>query len=124
MFTMWPLELGLGTHNPRFVVWPLELGVGSGNPSFVAWPLELGLGIRNPIHTLLCGPLSWRRRGGGRRKDGPSRAARVLPPPASSGGGWDKGHCPMHAGTGWADTFLTPARNSTRRSDRASPPCA
>ena len=42
MFTVWPLELGLGTHNPRFVV----------------WPLELGLGTRNPIHALLCGPLS------------------------------------------------------------------
>ena len=25
----WPLELGLGTHNPRFVAWPLELGFGS-----------------------------------------------------------------------------------------------
>ena len=45
---MWPLELGLGTRNPRFVAWPLELGLGTRNPLFVAWPLELGLGTRNP----------------------------------------------------------------------------
>ena len=36
------LELGLGTHNPRFIAWPLELGLGTGNPRFVVWPLELG----------------------------------------------------------------------------------
>ena len=30
---MWPLELGLGTHNPRFVVWPLELGLRTHNLS-------------------------------------------------------------------------------------------
>ena len=47
-FIAWPLELGLGTLNPRFVVWPLELGSGTRNPHFVAWPLELGLGTRNP----------------------------------------------------------------------------
>ena len=46
---MWPLELGLGTHNPRFVVWPLELGSGTRNPRFVTWPLELGLGTLNPL---------------------------------------------------------------------------
>ena len=40
----WPLELGLGTHNPRFVAWPLELGLGTHNPRFFAWPLEFGLG--------------------------------------------------------------------------------
>ena len=44
----WPLELGLGSCNPRFVAWPLELGLGTRNPGFVAWPLELGLGTRNP----------------------------------------------------------------------------
>ena len=43
-FVVWPLELGLGTRNPRFVAWPLELGLGTRNPRFVAWPLELGLG--------------------------------------------------------------------------------
>ena len=37
---MWPLELGLGTRNPRFVVWPLELGLGTLNPRFVVWPLD------------------------------------------------------------------------------------
>ena len=47
-FVAWPLELGLGTHNPRFVAWPLELGLGTHNPRFVAWPLELGLGAHNP----------------------------------------------------------------------------
>ena len=45
---MWPLELGLGTHNPRFFAWPLELGLGTHNPRFFAWPLELGLGTHNP----------------------------------------------------------------------------
>ena len=45
---VWPLELGLGTHNPRFVVWPLKLGLRTHNPRFVAWPLELGLGTHNP----------------------------------------------------------------------------
>ena len=51
---MWPLELGLGTHNPRFVVWPLELGLGTFHPRFVVWPLELGLGThRLAIHGLL-----------------------------------------------------------------------
>ena len=44
----WPLELGLGTRNPRFVAWPLELGLGTRNPRFVAWSLELGLGTLNP----------------------------------------------------------------------------
>ena len=44
---MWPLELGLGTHNPRFVAWRLELGLGTHNPRFVAWRLELGLGTHN-----------------------------------------------------------------------------
>ena len=48
-FVAWPLELGLGTHNPRFVAWPLELGLGTHNPRFVAWPLELGLGTLNPL---------------------------------------------------------------------------
>ena len=47
-FVVWPLELGLGTHNPRFFAWPLELGLGTHNPCFVAWPLELGLGTHNP----------------------------------------------------------------------------
>ena len=45
---MWPRELGLGTHNPRFVAWPLELGLETHNPCFVACPLALGLGIHNP----------------------------------------------------------------------------
>ena len=40
MLHRWPLELGLGTLNPRFVAWPLELGLGTTNPCFVAWPLE------------------------------------------------------------------------------------
>ena len=44
----WPLELGLGTLNPRFIAWPLELGSGTLNPHFIAWPLKLGLGTRNP----------------------------------------------------------------------------
>ena len=47
-FVAWPLELGLGTHNPRFIAWPLELGLGTHNPRFIAWPLELGLGTGNP----------------------------------------------------------------------------
>ena len=47
---MWPLELGLGTHNPRFVAWPLELGLGTHNPRFVVWPLELG--VRDSQSTL------------------------------------------------------------------------
>ena len=45
---MWPLELGLGTLNPRFVAWPVALGLGTLNPRFVAWPVELGLGTHNP----------------------------------------------------------------------------
>ena len=45
---MWPLELGLGTHNPRFVAWPLELGLATHNRRFFAWPLVLGLGTHNP----------------------------------------------------------------------------
>ena len=32
---MWPLELGLGTRNTRFVAWPLQLGLGTLNPRFV-----------------------------------------------------------------------------------------
>ena len=44
----WPLELGLGTLNPRFVAWPLELGLGILNPRFVASPLRLRLGTLNP----------------------------------------------------------------------------
>ena len=44
-FVAGPLEVGLGTRNPRFVVWPLELGLGTRSPRFVAWPFELGLGI-------------------------------------------------------------------------------
>ena len=47
-FPLWPLELGLGTRNPRFVAWPLESGLRTRNPRFVAWPLELGLGTPNP----------------------------------------------------------------------------
>ena len=45
-FAAWPLELGLGTRNPRF---PLELGLGTHNPRFVAWPLELEIGTRNRV---------------------------------------------------------------------------
>ena len=41
--SVWHLELGLGSHNPRFFAWPLELGLGTHNPRFSAWPLELGL---------------------------------------------------------------------------------
>ena len=33
-FVAWPLELGLGTHNPRFVVWLLGLGLGTRNAHF------------------------------------------------------------------------------------------
>ena len=47
-FVAWPLELRLGTRNPCFVVWPLELRLGTRNPRFVVWPLELGLGTRSP----------------------------------------------------------------------------
>ena len=50
-----PLELGLGTHNPRFVAWPLELGLGTRTPRFVAGTLELGLGTRSP--RFVAGPL-------------------------------------------------------------------
>ena len=54
LFVVWPLELGLGTHNPRFVAWPLELGLGTGNPRFVAWLL----GVRDSDFVPLCwGPL-------------------------------------------------------------------
>ena len=47
-FVAWPIELGLGTHNPRFVAWPIELGLGTHNPRFVARLFEVGLGVRNP----------------------------------------------------------------------------
>ena len=50
---MWPLEVGIGTLNPRFV----ELGLGTCNPRFVAWPLELGLGTRNP--RFVVWPFEW-----------------------------------------------------------------
>ena len=46
-FVAGPLEVGSGTRNSSFVAWPLELGLGNRSPRFVAWPLELGLGIRN-----------------------------------------------------------------------------
>ena len=75
--SVWPLELGLGTHNPRFgvapqvrvrdsqsmlrcgpsswgkgltihaSVWPPELGLGTHIHASV-WPLKLGLGTHNP----------------------------------------------------------------------------
>ena len=38
----WPLELWLGTRNPRFVASPVELGLGTRNPRFVAGPVDLG----------------------------------------------------------------------------------
>ena len=52
-FVAGPLEVGLGTHNPCFVAWPLELGLGTRSPHFVAWPLELGLGTRNARSTMI-----------------------------------------------------------------------
>ena len=47
-FVAGTLEVGLRTHNPCFVAWPLKLGSGTHSPRFVAWPLKLGLGTRSP----------------------------------------------------------------------------
>ena len=38
MLQVWPLELVLGTLNPRFIAWPLELGLGTLNPRFNVAP--------------------------------------------------------------------------------------
>ena len=84
--SVWPLELGLGTHNPRFgvadsvgvrdsqftlrcgpsswgegvkihaSVWPLELGLGTHNPRF---GVAHSVGVRDSQSTLRCGPSSW-----------------------------------------------------------------
>ena len=51
-----PLELGLGTRNPRFVAWPLE---SLRDPQSTLWrgPLTLGLGTCNP--RFVGATLSW-----------------------------------------------------------------
>ena len=55
-FVAWPLELGLGTHNPRFGVAP-RVGVRDSQSTFRCGTSSWGWGPA--IHALLRGPSSW-----------------------------------------------------------------